>query len=1125
MTSIRKENLLIFDGACGTTLQTMDISASAWGACAGCNEYLNISAPKIVEQLHRSFLEAGAMVLETNTFGASRIVLAEYDLAKRVEEINHRAVEHARSAIDSQAHSYVVGSIGPTSKLPTLGHISVDDFYAAIFEQAEALVDAGVDGLILETCQDLLQVKTSLIACLDVLEQAGADIPLFISVTIEQQGTMLVGTDIAAVVAAIEPFPVFSLGLNCATGPADMESHIRYLSNNWPGRISCIPNQGLPEIRDGETAYPLGPEQFARQMEEFVHRYGVSIVGGCCGTSPSHIAALAESLQEVSCSRKSVIMKPATASLYQAVELAQEGLLLIGERANPTGSKEFKQYLLDDDFEGCLHIGLEQEARGAQILDLCVAYAGRDEQADLIRLAAMFARSIRCPLSIDSTNPTVIEACLKIYPGRCLINSINLEDGGKNLAKICRLAKRYGAAVVALTIDEEGMAKTAQRKIAIAQRIHKLAVERIGLRSHELLFDPLTFTVCSGDEAFKNAAIETLAAIKGIKKGVPGVFTILGISNISYGLPPPARRILNSVFLHEAVAVGLDGAIIDSAKIIPLTNIDPETRELCLDLIYNRQQNQGKSPLIRFIEKFQRLQGAEQEEADKDRGASIIPVEHLLHRKIISGDKQGLDDLLAMLLYRYPPIDIINQLLVPAMREVGELFGQGELLLPFVLQSAEVMKQSVSLLEPLMDKAEQGANTSILLATVAGDVHDIGKNLVDIIFSNNGYTVYNLGIKVPTETIIAKAREKQVDLIGLSGLLVKSAMVMEESIQQLQAAGITAPVLLGGAALTEKFVATACVPKYDQPVVYCRDAFTGLKAVREFEAGSLLATRYIAKVAKEGESVRQPNFEVDHSAPVPSFPFKGARILQQIDPEMLFCLLNEQVLFRARWGYKRAKMTAEEYERLLEGKVRPLLEEQKMMILNDNLLQPQAIYGYFPCYRDGDILRVEAEQKLYDFVFPRQRLAPHLCIADFFKTSQEGGDLAGFFVVTIGRAMDAKIHSLYEQDSYHHYHLLHGLSVELTEALAEYCHGVMRNKLGIGPDPNTLPVQKSRKQQGERYGFGYPACPNLEDQRLLFAILDPGQIGVNLTENCQMVPEQSTSALIAPHPQARYFSV
>lgn len=809
-------------------------------------------------------------------------------------------------------------------------------------------------------------------------------------------------------------------------------------------------------------------------------------------------------------------MKASVASLYQAVELNQEiPPLLIGERCNPNGSKAFREALLDEDWDSCLKMGLDQEARGAQVLDLCVAYAGRDELGDMTRLVKLFAGSCKAPLMLDSTSPDTLEAVLPLYPGRAIINSINLEDGGANLDKVCRLAKKYGAAVVALTITEEGMALTCEKKVAAAKQIYRLAVEKYGLRPQDILFDLLTFTVGSGDETMRDAAIQTLNAIKQVKQDLPGVGFTLGVSNISFGLRPAARKVLNSVFLHEAVAAGLNTAIVDAAKVLPYAAISEEDRQYCLDLLYNRADD----ALMTFIEHFEQAV----DEEDEDDADTLL--EEQLRHKVLKGDKEGLEDLLSELRGRWQPLDIINGLLVPAMREVGELFGRGELLLPFVLQSAEVMKQAVTLLEPYMEKLADEGRTSILLATVAGDVHDIGKNLVDIILSNNGYQVHNIGIKVPAEEIIAKAKELQVDVIGLSGLLVKSALLMKENMAQFQAAGLAQPILLGGAALTPKFVANDCAPAYEKQVVYCADAFAGLKAIRDFEAGTLQSTRWDASPVAANRPGPQQEV-LDRSQNPPTVPFVGSRVVDDLPASSLFDYLNQAALFRGRWGYRRGKLSKQEYDELTEGTVLPLYARLKEQALNEGWLQPQVAYGYFDCCSQGDSLLVQSEEGEKLFGFPRQSGAPHLCIADYFRTAAEGGDKVGFFVVTIGERLSEITKELYAADSYHDYLMLHGLGVELTDALAEYWHERMRIEMGIQQQlKGDIAAYVAQGYQGSRYGFGYPACPDLEAHKPLFALLQADRIGVSLTESYEMVPEMSTSAIVVHHPQAKYFAV
>lgn len=817
-------------------------------------------------------------------------------------------------------------------------------------------------------------------------------------------------------------------------------------------------------------------------------------------------------------------MKPSVSSLYQSVEIQQDPRpLLIGERCNANGSKRFRELLLADDYDGCLKIAIEQQEAGAHVLDLCTAYAGRNEKKDLTTLIKMFTDSVKLPLVIDSTTPDCIEAALRMYPGRCIVNSINLEDDGITLNKVCPLIKRYGAAVIALTIDKNGMAMTAADKIKVAKEIYDLAVNTHGLRPSDLFFDPLTFTVGAGDETLRDAAIQTLDAIRGIKKELPGVFTVLGLSNISFGLPPHSRKILNSVFLHEAIEAGLDAAIVDASKVIPLAMISDEDKQSSMDLLYNKQTDEKLTPVMAFINHFANVK--DDTESTNESKENIAP-EEALTTKIVRGEKDGIEDLLSILMQRYPPTSIINIILVPAMRHVGILFGKGEMLLPFVLQSAEVMKRSVAYLEPFMDKSDMDQGLKILLATVQGDVHDIGKNLVDIILSNNGYKVFNLGIKVPAETIIAKAKEYDVDIIGLSGLLVKSAIVMQESMPQYKEKGLNAPILLGGAALTKKFVAESCVPNYDGQVVYCTDAFAGLKAVRDFENGKLESTTYEAKPVKKVSQANVPEVDIARDAPVPDPPFFGTKHVTEIDASKIFNFVNEQALFRGRWGYRRGKMSADEYKKLINETVSPQYEELKRRSIEENLIQPKVAYGYYHCYSEGNELKVEHDEQTYTFSFPRRKESPTLCISDYYKSKAEGGDIVGFFVVTIGEKIDEMTHKLFDNDEYHDYLLLHGFSVEVTDALAEYWHEIMRHELGIAKQkPTDMIGYAVQDYQGSRFGFGYPACPELDAHKDIFAILKPELIGVSLTENMEMVPEQTTSAIISHHPQAKYFAV
>ncbi|MCP4674901.1 MAG: methionine synthase [Deltaproteobacteria bacterium] len=1120
--NIRDEKLLIYDGACGTNIDTMNLPADAWNdGCAGYNDSLNISCPDAVFRLHSMFLAAGANVIETNTFGATPIVAAEYGLENDVDKINRLAVEHARRAINDKPGLYVAGSIGPGTKLPSLGHITPNEITLAYTTQIRALVEEGVDILTIETCQDLLQLKTVLIAAFNILEETGRDIPVQVSVTVESTGTMLLGTRIDAVVAAIEPFPIFSLGLNCATGPEEMTSHVAHLGRHWHGRISVVPNAGIPEVVDGKAVFPLDPDDFAAQLKNFVQHHGVSIVGGCCGTTPEHIRCLREALADTAPGRQDPVeYRPSLASLYNATEMAQEiPPLIIGERMNANGSKKFRGRLLEDDFEACVKIGQQQEAKGAHLLDLSTAYAGRDEIADMGEMIRRISTAIRAPLVIDSTTPKVVEEALSLYPGRAVINSVNLEDGGTNLDRICGVVKKHGAAVIALAIGPDGMAMTADDKMAVAKKIYDRAVNEHGLRTSDIFFDMLTFTIGSGDVTLNDAAEQTLDAIRRLKKEIPDVFTILGVSNISFGLPRAARKMLNSIFLGEAIDAGLDAAIIDAGKILPVARIPKEEREICLDLIYNRAGD-GDSPLERFIEHFKTRKTG----ADDDKGKSTnAPIEKQLEDKLIAGDSSDLPDLISIALERYEPLDVINQILVPSMRRIGELFGRGEMLLPFVLKSAEVMKKSVDALSPFMTRTDGVTKKKILLATVKGDVHDIGKNLVDIILTNNGFDVINIGTNIPIETIVKEAIENRVDAIGLSGLLVKSAMLMKEIMPLFAKAGLDVPVLLGGAALTPRFVVDSCVPGHSAPVRYCQDAFEGLTAMQALEQGELQPTRLpdkkSAKIAEPDES----RALISRENPVPEPPFIGARYIEKIDPAILFERINKQALFRGRWGYKRADMSAEDYNALLSEKVAPIFDELKRRVVAEKLAVPKVAYGYFKCFSKGDTLLVKSGDVTHRFDFPRQSFGTRLCIADYFKPENEGGDTVGFFVATLGESIMREARALYDADQYHDYLMLHGFAVELTDALAEYWHETIRDELGIEQGgPKGTPVCSC---QGTRYGFGYPSCPDLGANKTVFELINPSKIGVTLTETMEMVPEVSTSAIVVHHPDATYFAV
>lgn len=1119
---------VVFDGAMGTQIQELEISAAEWDGREGCSEVLNLTAPEKITEIHRRYLTAGADVVETNSFGGNLIVLSEYDLADKIIEINRIAAELAKKAADEYSSEdkprYVAGSMGPGTRLPSLGQIGFDELYDSYRLQARGLIQGGADLLIIETCQDLLQIKAALIAALDERKELAAETPVGVSVTVETTGTLLIGSSIGAVITALAPFPIAFLGLNCATGPERMHAYVKEASDRFDGPVFVMPNAGMPENRDGQTVYTLEPADFVKPLTSMIESDGAAIVGGCCGTGPAYIRALSERIASLKPAARKAQPLEAVSSIFSEKELTQvPAPFLIGERTNTNGSKLFRNKLLKEDWDGILDVAKEQERSGAHALDLCVAYTGRDEARDMNEALNRIVTQVDLPLVIDSTSPEVIESALKKIGGRSIINSINLEDGEERARVICRLAKRYGAALIALTIDEEGMAKDATRKESVARRIYTLAVEEEGLAPGDLLFDTLTFTLGSGDETLKTAAIETMEGIRRVKQACPGTRTVLGVSNISFGLSPYSREVLNSLFLDESIKAGLDAAIVNVKKIMPLSSIPEDEKEMALNLIYNR----GEDPLFGYIRFFEGKEGKQREEVDADAGTP----EERLNRRVVGGSKSGLDELLDTLMKEYHPTEIINTLLIPAMKEVGELFGAGKMQLPFVLQSAEVMKKAVGYLEPFMEKKENDAALQLVLATVRGDVHDIGKNLVDIILSNNGYVVHNLGIKCEIDTIIEKVKETGADAVGLSGLLVKSTAIMKEYLDEMARRGLEVPVFLGGAALTPDYVANTCAPALNAPVVYCPDAFAGLKAMNELKEGILESTKAAPRRAPlQSPALPAEEVVIDHSVPVPTAPFFGSKLVEGIDVEKLYPLLTEQVLFRGRWGYRRGKLSAEEYEELIENEVRPQFDELKRRGLEEGIFQPKVVYGYYPCYSEGDDVvlldRPEGEERAR-FRFPRQQEAPGLCVADYFRGKDaEERDLIALQVVTIGEEAHKRAEELYAADAYKEYLLFHGLSVELAEALAEYWHREVRIELGIteedGSGIDDFVVQGYR---GSRYSFGYPACPDMAGNEVIFDFLEPERIGVRLSEEGQMVPEQTTSAFIVHHPQAKYFKV
>lgn len=1130
-----QRRVLVFDGAMGTSVHQYDLPLSDYDGRENCTEILVLTRPDVIRKIHASFLEVGCDAVETNTFGANKIVLTEFDLMPQTYEINRKAAELARDAArqyhTEQKPRFVVGSIGPGTKLPSLRHTTWDVLEDSYAEQVRGLLDGGVDVLLLETCQDILQIKAALAGIERAMNEKNRRVPIMVQVTMETTGTMLVGTDMAAAMVALEAYPqVVSLGLNCATGPQEMSEHVRYLGESWPRYISVLPNAGLPQLVDGHPHYPLSPDEMARWLREFVEVDGVNIVGGCCGTTPEHLKAVVEAIGVREPKQRTVSCEPSVSSLYQACTIRQENsFLIVGERTNANGSKKFRQLLETGDYDGMVRMAKDQVRDGSHVIDVCGAFVGRNEIADMQEIISRFASEVTVPLMIDSTEAPVIEASLKLAGGRSIVNSINLEDGEKRCADVLPMCRKYGAAVVALTIDEQGMAKTADRKVAIARRIYDLAVNKYGMRPGDLIFDALTFTICTGNEEDRRLAIETLDAIERIKKELPGCHTLLGVSNVSFGIAPVARHALNSVFLHYACERGLDAAIVHASGIEPLFQIDEVHREAARRLIFD-ERNAG-DPLQNFLALFAGAKPKARRVDLADR-----PVEDRLKQRIIDGDRTGLDADLDEAMKQYPPLEIINRFLLDGMKVVGELFGSGQMQLPFVLQSAETMKAAVAHLQPHMEKIEGSSKGKIVLATVKGDVHDIGKNLVDILLSNNGYTVINLGIKQPINNIIEAWQQHNADAIGLSGLLVKSTLVMRDDLAVLNERGLTPPVILGGAALTRKYVEQDLRAIYKGPLTYARDAFEGLDWMKKIMSGEMPPTGVQAGATSVVKAA-EPKPVVDASlrstiatdVPIPKPPFWGSRVVEKIPLRAALAYMNEVMLFQVQWEFKKKGRPADEFARYIDTEVRPIYRNLVEQCERDGILQPRAIYGYWPCNGDGDSLivydAIEQDREVVRFTFPRQAKETHWCLADFYRPVGSGEkDVVAFTIVTVGQQASDIAREWFKQDRYRDYLYLHGLSVETAEALAEYIHKQVRVELGIaGKDARDLHDLFKQGYQGSRYSFGYPACPRLEDQQLLWPLLQPERIGVSLSDEFQLIPEQSTSAMICHHPEARYF--
>jgi 5-methyltetrahydrofolate--homocysteine methyltransferase len=1148
-------NVLLCDGGMGSRVQalTLDTEADYWGR-ENCTEVLNLSRPDIVRELHRGYYEAGADMVETNSFGGSPITLGEFDLSERAFEINKLAGELAREAADSFAdgrHRYVLGGIGPGTKLPSLGNIAYDPLEEALFVQSQGLVAGGVDALLIETCQDTLQIKAAVNGAKRALAAANSDIPIFVQVTVETTGTLLVGPDIAAAATVINALDVPLMGLNCATGPQEMAEHVRYLSRNWPGLISVQPNAGLPELVDGKTHYPLSGADMASWVERFVVEDGVNLVGGCCGTSLPHISALDAMLKTLGHLRpapvaRKVFWVPSVASLYGATPLRQENSYFsIGERCNANGSKKWRELQEAGDWDGCVAMGREQVAEASNALDVCTAFVGRNEMAEMTEVITRFTSSVNAPLVIDSTETPVIEAALKLHGGKPIINSINFEDGEHHAHERLTLAKKFGAAVIALTIDEAGMAKEPADKLRIATRLVEFAEQKYGLPQSDLLIDPLTFTIATGNEDDRKLGQWTLEGIKLIRDQFPDIQIILGLSNISFGLNPAARAVLNSVFLDHAVKAGMTGAIVHVSKIRPLHLIDPAEVKVCEDLIFDRRE-EGYDPLQKLLEIF-----ADRKAVDATKKKRAETVEGRLKDRIIDGDRKGLGDELDEALKTHKPLDIINTILLDGMKVVGELFGSGKMQLPFVLQSAETMKAAVAHLEPLMERAAGEEKGIIVLATVKGDVHDIGKNLVDIILTNNGYKVFNLGIKVPLADMVTAAKAHNAQAIGMSGLLVKSTVVMRENLEEMSRQGLDVPVLLGGAALTRNYVEEDCVESYTSGrVAYARDAFDGLHlmdkvvngtfdaylgALQSKRAGKARNTRRtlgqaqaeaFAPVDPAATQARRRRLNADQPAMTP--PFWGARVLEA-SPKAVLPFLNERSLFQFQWGFRKQGKSLEEFLAWARTELRPVLKRMLDLTEAEKILQPQAVYGYWQAAGQGNDLVLFAEDgatEVARFALPRQPREDGECIADFFPDVADGRGVIGLQAVTMGARASEVAREWFEANRYQDYLYLHGFSVEMAEALAEYTHKRIRAELGFAAaDDRDIEKMLAQGYRGSRYSFGYPACPKLEDQAQLLQLLDAQRIGISLSDEYQLHPEQSTSAIVVLNGHAKYFSV
>ncbi len=1141
--NIIKKRPLIIDGAMGTQLQTYKVPQEAWIDDKGidqegCNELLNATAPEILEKTHNAYAYAGADLIKTNTFGTMPWVLDEYDMGHRCYELSRLGCEHVKKICDKystpEKPRFVLASIGPGTKLPSLGHIDYDTMYDGYKEMARGLVDGEADIFLLETCQDPLQIK----AALHALQDFAPQIPIMVSVTIELSGSMLIGTDAQTIATILEPFDILSLGFNCGTGPEQVKKHLEVLSQHSDKYLSIHANAGLPQNKGGYTFYPMGPDEFATIQKTFLDFDGVSFLGGCCGTTPQHIKALADAVQDIQPKKPTGGHPTSLASLFQTMELKQNPApLLIGERSNATGSKAFRELLKAEDFEGTLTVGQQQVRAGAHVIDVSVGFAGRDETKDMDEVVSRYSQKIQLPLMPDSTQIPALEKALKLIGGKPILNSVNLEDGIERFDEICQMAKKFGTSLVCLVIDEVAMAKTKEKKVEIAERIYQRAVNLHGLNPRDLVFDMLVFTIGSGDEEYHTAGIETIEAIREFTTMHPEVSTTLGLSNISFGLNTHARVYLNSVFLHYCVEAGLSSAIVNVKHLLPMNKMSKEDIKACEDLLFNRREH--GDPLFAFIDHFSDVGAVEQQ---TDEEYEKLSDKEKVIQLLKDGDKERLLPLALKLKDEVPPELIVNEWLIEGMKEIGELFGSGVMQLPFVLQSAETMKACVDQLNPFLPKIEKESETTLVLGTVKGDVHDVGKNLVDIILSNNGFKVINIGIKANIESFIEEAKKHKAHAIGMSGLLVKSTNEMKANLEELQNQNIELPVILGGAALTKSFVDDFCRPIYDGAIFYARDAFDGVVAMqrieKKLETGQELDTNMAADLIVVDESIQKEEkveFNDDIHTPIllenkHNFtpPFWGRRDMSKdFDPSLAFEWINHRVLFRQRWGYKKGKMTPEEFITHENDVVKPLYENLKDEFFAKGVFDPIVLYGYFPCKANDtrlDIYDNEKENIIATFDFPRQGKSPHRCLADYFTSDKF--DTVGFTFVSSGLKITDYEKGIYDKGEFAKYYNVHGLGVELAEALAEVVHKQIRLDLNIAnSEKPTLKDVVMKGYQGCRYSPGYAACPDLAMNRTIFDLLKPEEFGVELSETYQIHPEQSTVAIVVPNKEAKYFNI